>query len=297
MIETVLGLAKIVFLIALFFLMIAIEYGGVGQHTKRDSMNCIDDGFKANHTVTNSRFEALLIAIPTAVFGFIGVETVAITAYEAKDRSQVTRPARYIAWCIAALYLLSAFGSVLNVSWIDINLPRLYSGQEKNSGDSQCMTAVDQNSTDYSAKPPAIIALENIGSAAGRNVLVACLIFVVLSAANAALYVASRTLFGLTRNIDRNSRYPKKALIWLSFVTHDRSQRFGVSFGQIPAGALIFSILVFCWLPFIGNATVQDVLSSIGTVGSLLVWASQALAYIRFDYLYVVAENRAMFPG
>ncbi|THX61500.1 hypothetical protein D6D06_00488 [Aureobasidium pullulans] len=285
MIETVLGLAKILFLIALFFLMIAVEYGGVGERNKRSPSDCIGDGFKANHAVTDSQFQALLIAIPTAVFGYIGVETIAITAYEAKNRSQVKPPARLIAWCITGLYLLSAFGSVLSVSWSDYSLPRLYPEQEPNPDLSRpCINPNKAVPSKYRPIPPAVIALENVNSTTGRNALTACLIFVVLSAANAALYVASRTLFGLARNIDKDSRYPKKALTWLAFVTHDRGHR-GMSFGQIPAGALVFSVLIFCWLPFIENVHISDVLSSIGTVGSLLVWASQALAYIRFDYL------------
>ncbi|THY16386.1 hypothetical protein D6D00_08917 [Aureobasidium pullulans] len=285
MIETVLGLAKILFLIALFFLMIAVEYGGVGERNKRSPSDCIGDGFKANHAVTDSQFQALLIAIPTAVFGYIGVETIAITAYEAKNRSQVKPPARLIAWCITGLYLLSAFGSVLSVSWSDYSLPRLYPEQEPNPDLSRpCINPNKAVPSKYRPIPPAVIALENVNSTTGRNALTACLIFVVLSAANAALYVASRTLFGLARNIDKDTRYPKKALTWLAFVTHDRGHR-GMSFGQIPAGALVFSVLIFCWLPFIENVHISDVLSSIGTVGSLLVWASQALAYIRFDYL------------
>jgi len=113
---------------------------------------------------------------------------------------------------------------------------------------------------------------------------------VVLSAANAGLYVASRTLFGLTRKIDRNASFPMSAVRRLGWVTKGTEVRgFGVIFGKIPAPSIFFSVLCFCWIPFIhlskhdSIAEVEQVLSDIGTVGCLLVWASQTLAYIRFN--------------
>jgi amino acid transporter len=68
-----------------------------------------------------------------------------------------------------------------------------------------------------------------------------CLILAILSAANTALYVASRTLFGLTQEIDPNSRW------WgwvskFSTTTHNR---------RVPAFALVASVLIFCWVPFL----------------------------------------------
>ena len=74
----------------------------------------------------------------------------------------------------------------------------------------------------------------------------------VLSAANTALYVASRTLFGLTRELNPMSkdwRWVSK----LSTTTHTR---------RVPAAALLASGPAFCWVPLLHltkSYTDQDV--------------------------------------
>ena len=70
-----------------------------------------------------------------------------------------------------------------------------------------------------------------------------CIIFTVMSCANTALYVASRTLFGLTREIPSN--HELWILRWLS--------RLGTTTPRthVPGWALLVSAISFCWLPFL----------------------------------------------
>lgn len=255
--------------------MVAVNQGKVGDARKHPGPSCIDDGFQANLAVFNGTGEAICTAISTAAFAFMGIETVAITAYEAKNRKQLNMPVRYIAWLISGLYMISVFGAVINVSWYDNRLPTLYENQEGNPAASSplsaCITAMTlapratpatspSTSSSTSATiddasrnlSPLVIALQNVDSSVGQSAITGCLIYVVLSAANAGLYVASRTLFGLTRKIDRNASFPMSAVRRLGWVTKGTEVRgYGVIFGKIPAPSIFFSVLCFCWIPFI----------------------------------------------
>ncbi len=68
-----------------------------------------------------------------------------------------------------------------------------------------------------------------------------CLILAVLSAANTALYVSSRTLFGLTREIDPDDKY----WWWIAKLSTTTPNR------KVPAAALFLSAACFCWVPFL----------------------------------------------
>lgn len=73
--------------------------------------------------------------------------------------------------------------------------------------------------------------------------LTACFIYSTLSTANTGLYVASRSLFGLTREIrtERDSGWVLRAIARLSTVE---------SRTRSPWWALLSSVLVLFWLPF-----------------------------------------------
>ncbi|GAB7347545.1 hypothetical protein MBLNU459_g4436t2 [Dothideomycetes sp. NU459] len=305
LVESVLGFVKLAFLVAMFVLLLVVnrKTDSSGHYIGTEYLST---GFQSNPDVTNGIIPAICAAIPIAAFAFVGVETIAVSAYEAKSREHLRMPVKYIAWIISFVYLLSAFGFVANVNWCDPLLPSLY--DQKSSASVSCPSpspapksrrSSDGFSTNTpSSQPlsPIVIALQENGYELGADIITGFLIFVVLSAANSGLYVASRALFGLTREIKADSSLPKRIVRRLGFVTRGKRVRFGknreiVVFGQIPAPALFCSALIFCWIPFIhlskgsGIATLQQVLSEMGTVGTLLMWAAQALAYIRFNSL------------
>ncbi len=73
--------------------------------------------------------------------------------------------------------------------------------------------------------------------------LAGCAIFCILSCANTALYVASRTHSDLTREIPSNHEsWPMKALSRLGTATPRT---------HVPAWALLISAVSFFWLPFL----------------------------------------------
>jgi yeast amino acid transporter len=180
-------------------------------------------------------------AIPLVAYSFQGVEVIAVTAFEARDASALRWPSRWIAYVVFLLYLLCTIGEALNVAWSDPYLPLIY-------GD-----PVAKNST---MSPPTSSVIIFTTFLAGYQSLAGflngCLIFSVLSASNTSLYVSSRTLYGITREMP-DTNWLNKQIRRLSLV----APRTGV-----PAAALLFSAVSFFWLPFLqlkGGYALQDV--------------------------------------
>ena len=166
-------------------------------------------------------------------YSFLGIEIVAVTAYEARDASSLRWPSRYIPLVVFLLYILCTISEILNVSWENRHLAYIYGG----IGDSTTSAMADHPSSVNMA----IIAVYEGGYKKLAGFLNGCLIFSVLSASNTSLYVSSRTLYGMVRVLpDTNWTYQK--IRWLSLVT----KRTGV-----PAPALLVSAVSFFWLPFL----------------------------------------------
>jgi amino acid transporter len=180
-------------------------------------------------------------------FGFIGIESVALTAFEARSSKSLRFPSQCITYVTLFLYFLCLFGQCLNVSWTNDHLPFIFS-------------AIGDSFTDTKdLKEPASSSLTSLAlwdwrkkSLAGF--LNAALIFSVLSAGNTSLYIASRTLYGIARDVPTNSWIGQR-FHSLSIVVHKTG---------VPARALVFSALSLIWLPFIslkGGYAIQCVSS------------------------------------
>jgi amino acid transporter len=180
--------------------------------------------------------------IPLVAFGFTGVESIAVTAFEAKSSKSLRLPSQIMAYVIFFLYFLCTLGEVLNVKWNNDHLPIIYGGIG-GSG----FVGGNLQSTSIT-----IIATWEAGFYKLAGFLNGALIFSVLSAANTSLYVASRTLYGLTREIPRTS-FLGRRLNDLSYVTPKTG---------VPVVALLISAVSFFWLPFLQlrkGYAVQDV--------------------------------------
>jgi yeast amino acid transporter len=168
---------------------------------------------------------------------------VAVTAVEARTPQKSLRfPARNIAWITTVIYVTSVIAYYFNVSWQDPNLPT-YNGRTS-------VPAANSQSNMTTGPPPSssllIIAALNAGEVPVSNVLLGFLIMAVLSTANTALYVSSRTLWGLACNLDPElGRSPYIFWRWLSKLSNTTPG------AKVPGWALIVTAFAFWWLlPF-----------------------------------------------
>ena len=175
-----------------------------------------------------------------------------------------------------AIYLLTVGCFVANVKWTNESLPTLFN--QGLGGDVTSKLSTTQGPGSYWLP---VIALREAGMHAG--VVTAFLIYSALSAANTGLYVASRALYGLTRRMYVHS----DARFWLRAASAMSKVHKGTG---SPWWAVVTSMVLLIWLPLIHlgggytRAELQQTLINVGSVSCVLVWSSQCLAYIRFDY-------------
>jgi amino acid transporter len=171
--------------------------------------------------------------MPLVSYSYLSVEVVIITAYESRDTKSLKWPSRIIAYVITLLMVVDSIGGLLNISWTDTHLPQI--GIETGNGTAAAHGTPPQTSN------IAIIAIWNAGLKSLAGFINACLLFSLLSVSNTSMYVASRTLYGMTRKITAKNIAAK---VLRSFSTVDH--RTGV-----PAAALIVSAISFVWMPFL----------------------------------------------
>jgi yeast amino acid transporter len=226
------------------------------------------DGLKNNPNVAKTRGEAVLsvanpytrpcprinfpcvhrVSIPLAIFSYIGVELLTVTAFEAAQPSRLKGPTKHIAYIITVIYLVSIGGFVANLEWFNQNLPTFFEQSLVSLDSPNVLTGPSPHkwgeyaNHDSAAAP--IIALLQVGLTVAPQVINGILIYAGISTANTALYVASRTLYGLTRDLSSTSE-SKMVRLFAKLNTVSPTTR-------IPVWALIVSCLVFsCWTPFI----------------------------------------------
>ena len=168
----------------------------------------------------------------------------AVTAFEARDLRSLRIPSQTIAYAIVLLYFFCAVGEFLNVEWTNRDLPSLYGGLDKDS--------VSNDSSSARSRAIVVIATIQAGYKGMPGFLNACMMFSALSGSNTALYVSSRTLYGMIHNISRWQRFS-----WLKpigTVWH---------MTEVPMQALLISAISFIWLPFLqlrGGYAIADVI-------------------------------------
>ena len=171
---------------------------------------------------------------------------VTMTAFEARDSESIKFPAKNITWVVTTIYTLTTLVFMMNVRWTDPSLPEfLNQGQVGLSGGPDLLRFANVPNTVQGSRSNSVpvIAAMNAGLNALPGFVTGAFIYSALSTANTALYVASRAMFGLTREIrkERDSGWFIRAIARLSTVE---------SRTRSPWWALLLSILVLCWLPF-----------------------------------------------
>lgn len=187
------------------------------------------------------------VSIPLAIFSYVGIEMITVTAFEASQPSRLKGPAKHIAYIITAVYLISIGGFIANVEWFNQNLPTFFNQSLVSLDDPQVVAQHPRTWVDYSRHTTTVapvIALLQVGSSVLPDIINGVLIYSGLSAANTALYVASRTLYGLTRDLSStDSNIIVRLFSNLNTVSPTT---------RIPVWSLIVSCLAFSsWLPFI----------------------------------------------
>jgi amino acid transporter len=181
---------------------------------------------------------------------FIGVEIIAVTAFEAAKPRELHSPAKNIAWVTLVIYLLSIGGFIANVEWFNQNLPTLLSQPLVNISlpnfDLGHIPVFNKTGLPISAAP--VIAAWQVDASTVAGLLTGFLIYSGLSCANVSLYVASRTLYGITRSIDNeDKRWFVRMFAKLNVVTHRT---------RIPIYSILISAIIFAtWLPFVHFST------------------------------------------
>ena len=159
-----------------------------------------------------------------------------VTAFEARNpRKDLRFPSRYIAYIIFVVFLLCGLGEVLNVDWNNSKLPVLNPRSTTPVGN---LTA----SPGHHSPSVLIISAQSTNAKGLPGFLNACLIFTCLSAATTSLYVSSRTLYGLTRELQEDRPWPLSWFARLGTI-HPKT--------SVPVWALLVSALAFIWLPFL----------------------------------------------
>ena len=234
---------------------------------------------------TQNWTQAFFMSLSIAGFAYVGVEITAASALEARvpPVKNPTNPsligktvkfsAVFISFVAALLYVIAAVLVTFNIAWNDPNLPRV--SWRVNVKD-------DTASTHGSTVSAFVLVAKDSGIKGLAGTLNVFLMFTALTCANTNLYVSSRTLFSLTRTLDGQSGPWYTRFLATLGKTNNR---------KVPMRALVASC-IFVWVPFLylSNAhgpstdigTILDVLSEMGSVGVVIVWACECWAYIRF---------------
>ncbi|KAF2473416.1 uncharacterized protein BDR25DRAFT_323953 [Lindgomyces ingoldianus] len=282
--EVVSGFLKLSFLLVIIVVNVVINQGG-GPGPKIGSSLYPEKVIVRDTDATQNWAQAFFMSLSIAAFAYVGVEITAASALEARvppvrnptNPSAIGKTVKFsavfISFVAALLYVIAGVLVTLNIAWDDPNLPRV----------SWRANAMDTVSAHGSTASAFVLVAKYSGIKGLAGTLNVFLMFTALTCANTNLYVASRTLFSLTRSLDGGKGQP-----WYT--------RFLATLGKtnnrkVPMRALVASC-IFSWVPFLylSNAhgpetdigTILDVLSEMGSVGVVIVWACECWAYIRF---------------
>lgn len=201
--------------------------------------------------------------IPIAAYAFVGVEIVSAVAVEARHPRDLHNAANYIAPFTTVIYLLLVLMFGFDVYWKNAKLPSFYEirpTQNQNTryrrDSAYTPSSTSNSSIDY---PVVVIAALHAGIERLPSFLVGASLFAAVSAANTALYVASRSLYGVTKDLEWNSDNLLERLMSHFGITNDNN---------VPHWAIVTSAVAFgSWIPALhfakGHPNVEAVSSFI----------------------------------
>ena len=172
------------------------------------------------HGFMPNGISAVLAAILTTMFSFMGTEIVTIAAAESREpKKQITQATNSVIWRIALFYLLSIFIVIALVPW---NTPSLMK-----AGSYQ--TAMEMMNIPYA-----------------RQIVDVVVLVAVCSCLNSALYTASRMLYSLSRRQDAPaaaSRTTRSGTPWVAVIA-STAAAFLTVIANYLAPAAVFEFLL-----------------------------------------------------
>lgn len=204
------------------------------------------------------------MALPLVAWSFGGIESTTMAAFEARTVGDIALASRSIHWILIVLYFFYILGTMFTVPWDASDLTSFHpwvnittATINPNSRLFNTFDTADEcnKSTIGVVKAICNIDRQNPGpphaDASGlANFVNVVLLYSVLSCGNAALYMASRTLYGLA-----SSERVKRKGVTNPVIRYLGSTRPGTG---VPFYAVVSSWLIFCWVPFLGFASKGD---------------------------------------
>ncbi|CAI7595362.1 unnamed protein product [Penicillium bialowiezense] len=239
-VEFWLSLVKIIAILAFFLCSILISTGVIGGQ-KIGFKYYNDPGPFANG------IKGVFQIFVFAGLQYSGTEMIGLTAGESRNPSKdIPKAVKSIVYRIVVLFLGGIFFLTITVPWDDENLLG--------------------RSTKKSASSPFVIAFNRVGATAGGHAINAVILVTIFSAVNSAVYVGSRTLYGLAKE----GAAPKVFLYTLK--------------NGSPIVALVaFHVLGFLSLLNLssGAGVVYTWVVSMTGVATFITWATICLCHIR----------------
>lgn len=200
------------------------------------------------------------MALPLVAWSFGGIESTTMAAFEARTVGDIALASRSIHWILIGLHFFYILGMMFTVPWdsSDVTSFHPWVNITRASSDPRSGLFNTFNSTDecYKSTVAVVKAICNINRPQDgppntdvkglANFVNVGILYSVLSCGNAALYIASRTLYGLA-----SSERVKRKGLTNPLIRYLGSTRPGTG---VPFYSVVFSWLIFCWVPFLGFA-------------------------------------------
>lgn len=309
------GILKICFLVVIFVFLIIVKFMAQPDQTANQPLNSenwslvlVFDQNAAPNWAT-----AFIMCISIATFAYVGVEIVAASALEVQwprrvktdlssssHRSNDTLigntvkfSAIWISVMATLAYTLTSVLATLEISWDDCQLPRLSWVKTTQCSSPSTNTTANSSSGVVEKTSSVFVAIASRSQIPHLgDIFNLFLVFTCLSCASTNLYVASRALFGMTSRLDDGPHQPWYLRAMAYFGKTDNR--------RVPRRAMILSAFAFWWVPFLqlraGTGTDNpigmfvEILAEMGSVGILIVWACNCLAFIR--YYHCISTHR-----
>ena len=271
------ALVKVVAIVAFIAVGLLAIFGVLpGSHTSGLSHLTSDGGFMPHG------FGAVIAAMLTTMFTFMGTEIVTIAAAESPNPEQGIRKAvNSVIWRISLFYLGSIFVVVALVAW---NSPQL----------------TERGSYQY--------VLDQIGLDSLAPVLDLVILTAVASCLNSALYTASRMAYSLSSRGDAPKAWskvtgngvPAAAIIASSVVGFlgviGNYALPGKIFGYLLASSGAIALFVYLVIA-VSQLKMRRELDDAGTEPAVRMWAFPALTYVTIAFIVGVLGLMVIRPG